>query len=116
MSDEYQLRKDIDRLSVSIESIKNELIDVGVIDDDMNATQIMGNVVSLRSDLDDFNTSLTTLESSLNTLDTELNGDANTDGLVDYIDALKVYTLFFKFFFELLQCTIKPIQVFSQST
>ena len=91
MSDEYQLRKDIDRLSVSIESIKNELIDVGVIDDDMNATQIMGNVVSLRSDLDDFNTSLTTLESSLNTLDTELNGDANTDGLVDYIDALKVY-------------------------
>ena len=91
MSDEYQLRKDIDRLSVSIESIKNELIDVGVIDDDMNATQIMGNVVSLRSDLDDFNTSLTTLESSLNTLDLELNGDANTDGLVDYIDALKVY-------------------------
>ena len=91
MSDEYQLRKDIDRLSVSIESIKNELIDVGVIDDDMNATQIMGNVVSLRSDLDDFNTSLTTLESSLNTLDLELNGDANTDGLVDYINALKVY-------------------------
>ena len=89
MSDDYRMRKDIDRFSLFLDNLETELKQKYGTSDLRNALSVFYDSSEVDVFINKLNNDLTDLNTSLDDLALDLYGDGNVEGFVDYLNELQ---------------------------